>query len=90
MNIITDHKWRNLLHSYELSKRWRKEFDYIDADDFDDHAFIRYRGQVYDVSEFMRTGIEGWDGIATDTFFSGTLIKLSPDGEQAKMGRVYL
>ena len=34
-------------------------------------------------------GFRGWDGYANDTYFSGTIIKLSSDGERYKIGRYY-
>lgn len=104
VTIKTDNKWRNLLYGYELSKKWRKEFDYIKSDEeFVNHNFAKYRGWVYDVNEFQRLPtigdtsgrnvvfpvFRGWDGYTNDTYFSGILIKLSSDGEQYKIGRFY-
>ena len=93
MEIITDHKWRNLLFGYELTERERKEFDYLDDDELLVHSFFRYRRRVYDVAEFIRVsppvaphpqrqGWENWHGYVSDSFFSGVLVRLSDDGEQ--------
>lgn len=88
ITVKTDRKWRNFLYGYELSKRKRKDFYYLDWGKDGDamtHDFFRYRGRVYDPGEFMpapQDVFPGWDGIHNDTFFSGILIKFSPDGEQ--------
>lgn len=84
--IVTNNQWRNLTYGYELTAKERADFDYIDADDFDSHDFLRYKGQTYDVSEFELSNVKGWDGMHADSFFSGIVIKLSDDGEQVKVG----
>ena len=89
LDIITNNHWRNILYSYELSARERAEFDYMEADDFECHSFIRYRGLVYDLGEFMQTlecpEMSLWDGYQPDSYFSGVLITYSADYEQVKM-----
>lgn len=93
MEIITDHKWKDIKLGYELPKKWRKEHDWIKEDEFNNTPFAVYRGWAYPLSEFMRcedhTGFEDWDGYAGDSFYSGTVIKLSEDGEQYMIGRYY-
>lgn len=93
LTIITDHKWRNLLYGYELTDKERGKFDYILADEFDTHDFFRYKGQVYDIGEFMRIendpDLAGWQGYSNDSYFSGVLLNLSPDGEKYQVGRYY-
>lgn len=36
-------------------------FDYLDS--ATSQEFIRYRGELYDLGEFIRTDIPGWDGV---------------------------
>lgn len=60
----------------------------------DDATFFRYRGQLFDIGEFMQsTDPEltraGWQGIATDTFFSATVIRFVDDNERVIVGRIY-
>ena len=93
MQVITNNHWRNLTYGYELSNRERADFDYIDPEEFDTHDFIRYRGQVLDLSNFMRVESHGylaadWDGILADSFFSGIVVKLGDDCSQVKVGLV--
>ena len=87
LQIITDHKWKNFLYGYELTKKEKKDFDWMDPEDLETSNFFRYRGSVYSTQDFMRIengpdDFRGWDGYSSDSFFSGVLIKLSEDGEQ--------
>ena len=95
MQIITDHKFRNLLYGYELTPKERADFDYVE--DIDSHSFFRYRGHVYDPDDFMATPhneparqelneLSDWDGYQSDSYFSGVVIKYSSDFEQVKIG----
>ena len=88
VKYITNHHWRNLTYGYELTQAERANFDYIEDEEFDMHNFLRYRGRVYDVDEFMRTDDPAWDGFLGDSFFSGIAIKLSEDGEHAQVALV--
>lgn len=62
MKIRTNNKPRPVLYGWELDKKEQKEFDYLefaetpldDMLDGDWHTFFRYRGQVYDLGEFVR------------------------------------
>ena len=57
-------------------------------------GFIKYQGHHYHLGEFMRCHGEllelGWEGVANDTFFSGILIKVSEDGEQYQIARIWI
>jgi hypothetical protein len=56
ITIKTNNQARDVLRSYDLTEKERAEFDYIeginDADCF--ASFFRYKGQVYDLGEFVR------------------------------------
>lgn len=54
MKIITNNIPRNLIYGYELTEKEKSEFDYLDSEEIETHAFFRYRGQVYDLSEFVK------------------------------------
>jgi len=87
MQIITNNHWRNLEYGYQLSESERAEFDYLE--DIDSANFIRYKGRVYDLGEFMRAPeplATDWDGYRSDSFFSGVVIKLSQCGDACKIG----
>jgi len=78
---------------WELTDKERAEFDYMS--DINEGSFFRYKGAVYDLGEFMRVEeggpleLLGWHGISTDSYFSGTIIRLSRDCESVTVGRIY-
>jgi hypothetical protein len=88
--IKTNNVPRDLVYGYELSEKERKDFDYIDAEHFDGHSFMRYKGELYDLSDFMRTtkgmGLLDWDGYASDSHFSGIVIKYVDNFERVIVG----
>lgn len=96
IRIITDNKWRTFLYGHELTEKERKEFDYIPADEIDEHTFFRYLGWCYDLAEFVRVGnmpndnpLSKWHGCIADTFFSGVVIRVSANCDQYQVGRYY-
>ena len=87
--IKTNNQYRDILSAYELSEAELSEFDYLEEGE---GSFFRYKGEVYDLGEFMVWGNptspchEGWDGYKSDSFFSGLVVKYSADFEQVKIG----
>ena len=86
MKIITNNVPRNMIYGYELTDKQKQDFDYID--DIDSHDFVKYKGMVFDVSEFMITELEGWDGVSGQSYFNGYLIKIV-DSDTVIMGAYY-
>ena len=86
MKITTNNQYRDILNAYDLTSRELEDFDYLEEGE---GSFIRYKGRIWDLSEFMLTDLKGWDGISSDTYFSGSVIKLSEDGDTVKVGYVY-
>jgi len=86
MKITTNNHYRDLLTKYDLTSKELESFDYLEDGE---GSFIRYIGRVWELGEFTRTEIEDWDGISSDTYFSGAVIKLSEDGKTVKVGYVY-
>tara|TARA_R100000655_G_scaffold52600_1_gene90443 strand:+ start:547 stop:837 length:291 start_codon:yes stop_codon:yes gene_type:complete len=92
MEIITNHHYRFILYWHELTSAEQKEH----ADDYDDvqeSTFFRYRGQVYDLGEFLsargngaHSFVNAWDGYHNDSFFSAVLVKYSECGDAVKVG----
>lgn len=78
MKIITNNQPRQLIYGYELTEKQKQDFDYLD--DIDNNNFIKYKGFIYDVSEFISTynmdSLKDWDGYSSDSYFSGVLIKI--------------
>ena len=83
LKIYTNNKPRPLFYGYELTPRERENFDYYDQDEIESISFFRYKGEVYDLGEFMRldknSPFLGWHGYLSDSFFSGILVKFCDD-----------
>ena len=100
MKIKTDNIPRHLVYGYELTLKECAEFDYLSPEELNERDFVRYKGQVYDLGEFMRIdktvaphpqreGWEDWHGYSSDSFFSGVLVKFSDDGESVVLGTYF-
>jgi len=106
LTIITNNVPRDTIDAWQLTEKEQAQFDYLDwdaiKDGSDSATFIRYKGELIDLSEFLRLhnhgivqmardgGMDAWDGYRSDSFFSGYLIKWhGDDGEQVIMGRYY-
>lgn len=94
LTIKTNRHPHDILYWDELTAKEQREFDYLDTEQRQSNAsFFRYRSNVYDLGEFMRVsepmasncqfkGLEQWDGYASDSFFSGILVKYVQDFER--------
>lgn len=100
LTIITNNVPRFIIEAYELTPKERTDFDYLDWPAIergeDSASFIRYKGEIYDLGEFERWDNPasptrlGWDGIRTDSFFSGLVIRYADDSfESVVIGRYY-
>ena len=97
LTVKTNNKPRDLISAFELDtakyNKLRKEFDYLTDQDFDSAMFFQYRDQIYSLADFIRTEGEllarGWQGISTDTYFSGVVVKIVESCERVVVGRVY-
>lgn len=89
MTIKTNHHWREFTYRSDVpADILKSEFDWTDEED-DVDGFFCYRDCWYHLNLFMRGAPEGWDGAHGDSYFSGTLIKLSDDGETFQVGTYY-
>lgn len=105
VKIITNNVPRDIVEAYQLTKKERKEFDYLNWEAIergeDSASFVRYRGELYSLSDFVRIVPMGssyvgpmgchynmteadkeltkWDGILTDSFFSGIVLRYCRD-----------
>jgi hypothetical protein len=97
IRIVTNHHTHPIIDGYELTIKERNQFDYIDwagvIEGTDSASFFRYKGQLYDLHEFETTygigaptAFKGWDGYASDSFFSGTLVRYTDDYESVIVG----
>ena len=91
MKIVTNNQPRENLTWRQLTPAEQKEFDYFDPSNIG--SFFRYKGAVYDLGEFMRVDHtvipDKWHGYASDSYFSGVLVRYTSDCEQVIVGRYY-
>ncbi len=98
LTIKTNNVPRHTIDAWELTTKERQEFDYLDwptteGDMYPSATFFRYKGQVYDLGEFMRCDNVGfmavWDGYSNDTAWSGVLVRYVDEGESVIVGTYY-
>ena len=84
--IRTNGKPRAVLSWDDLTPAERLEVDYRGPDD--GAMFARYRGALYDLSDFPRApaDLKPWDGALADSFFSATLCRFVDQGAAVIMG----
>lgn len=84
LTIKTNNVPRPVIDAYELTDKERQEFDYLDweaIDNGEDNTqFVRYKGELYDLSQFtfcrdLSAPMNKWDGYFSDSAFSGILIR---------------
>jgi len=99
MKITTNNVPRDVLNAWDLTDKELKEFDYLDK--FGNtgkasHTFFRYKGEVYDLGDFMiweslpnpfTQDDNKWEAYMSDTFFSGIVIRYVDDYEAVIVGR---
>ena len=89
MTITTNNHFRDILTAYDLTANEIKEFDYLAEGE---GSFFRYKGEVYDLGEFMRWDnpasptSKDWDGFRSDSYFSGIAVKYDESCEMVKVG----
>lgn len=54
MEIIVS-EWKPVKYGFELPKRYRRKFDYIDDKDFDTEQFVKYGKDYYWIGDFETT-----------------------------------
>ena len=97
MNIKTNNHLRENVYPHMLDSatqcKLRTEFDYLTDEEFEETIFVKYRDHWYSLDhDFIRcdrdaTGdLSEWDGYASDSFFSGVVVKYRED-EFVIMGR---
>lgn len=97
MNIKTNNQPRENVYAFMVDDatraKLRAQFDYLTDDEFDETIFVKYMNHWYSLDhDFIRTDrdacgdLAGWDGYASDSFFSGVVVKYRED-EFVIMGR---
>ena len=100
MKIVTNNRERYFVYGHEVpAKVMAEQFDHLDDVSKCIDGFFKYRNYWYHISDFIRVedrhgdGDDGffsaWDGYASDSFFSGIVIKFFDDCESYKVGTYY-
>lgn len=91
MKITTNNQPRELVTWHDLSVAQREDFDYIAEDDRYSPRLFIYKGYPHDTNEFIRSNGElaSWDGMQSDTFFSGVLVRYVDDFERVVVGSYF-
>ena len=96
---------REVIDAAYLTPKERAEFDYLDWPAIDagtdSASFFRYRGQLYDLGEFMAdygmlkgsglpAHLRDWDGFLAESAFSAIVVRYEGDsGDYVVVGHVY-
>ena len=97
MRVITNNVPRDLIDAWELTPAEREEFDYLDWAAIelgeDSASFFRFHGDLYDLGEFSvwqtrPDMLREWDGYASDSAFSATVVRYVDNCERIVVGRV--
>lgn len=85
--IRTNGRARPVLSWHDLTPRERKQFSHYRGED-DGASYVRYRGAVYDLSDFPRAppSLAPWDGALPDSAFSAVLARFIDNGESVILG----
>tara|TARA_B100000945_G_scaffold310073_1_gene301600 strand:- start:188 stop:478 length:291 start_codon:yes stop_codon:yes gene_type:complete len=92
MKIKNNNHFRPVLYWHDLTEAEQRE-NASAYDGVKDSSFFRYRGQVYDLGEFLSARGNGahelvndWDGYHNDSYFSAVLVKYSECQDFVKVG----
>jgi hypothetical protein len=87
MIITTNNRPRPLACLADLPAKVQADFDYVENYDLS-YRFVQYKGHWYDVYDSQSITRElgfdqfkGWDGIQSDSYFSGIVFRLVGDDE---------
>ena len=82
---------RAIFSGDDLTDKEKADFDYYAPDELGDALFFRYKGNVYDVGEFLFApeALKPWDGYSSSTYFSGIVIKCDARMENVIVGVYY-
>lgn len=77
--IRTNNVPREIIDGWQLTEKEREQFDYIDWDKIeegsDSASFFRYKGELYDLHEFMPAPYPEWNGYQSWSFSNGLFVK---------------
>ncbi len=98
MKVTTNNQPRPLFSVSELPEKIAAQFDYIKGDDCFSNRIFMYKGEYHDSNDMMRCpgseapketrdNFRGWHAYASDSYFSGIVIRYADDYESVIVGR---
>lgn len=95
--IKTNNRPRHLFYACEVNygerEAFRREFDWMEQEHFDQAMFFKYRGEYYTLDQFLRVEgdllAKGWQGSLQETAYSSLLIKIKDSCKSVIVGRYY-
>lgn len=91
--IKSNYHWREQLQWWDLTDAEREWHDWAD----ESTQFTRYKGECIPLCEYMHwdnpasiTRQTTWQGVRSDSYFSGTVIRWSDDCETFQIGTYYV
>lgn len=90
IKIITNNHSHELVNFWDLKDKDREWYEDM-FDGIEDEHFFYYRGNCHLLSDYMRIESNsplakyGYDAYSSDSFFSGTMIKLVENNEYVKV-----
>ena len=89
--IKTNNVPRDVLTGAELDDKEKAEFDYYTIDELHYASFFRYKGNVYDIGEFLLPpeSLKQWDGYFSTSYSTGIVIRYADGFESVIVGGYY-
>ena len=89
--IRTNRQWRNFQYRDQVPQKvLESQFSHLNGEDEAYDSYFKYRGTWYHLSDFLGASgiseLKAWDGYASDSYFSGVVVKVSRDGEKYRVG----
>jgi len=75
----------------DLTDKEKADFDYYTPEELYCALFFRYKGNVYDIGEFLLApeSLKPWHGYSSSSYFSGIVIKCDARMENVIVGSYY-
>ena len=91
LTIKTNNQYREILTGYDVPSKFHDDFDYMD--DITEGTFFKYKGDYYDLGDFMTLQFaindSQWQAAKSFTMFSGIVIQINDSNDAVKVGYYY-
>lgn len=93
MKITTNNMARDILTFFDLKAKDQADLidglDESEIESVESGSYFYYKSEVYSLSDFLRTDLNGWDGSSSWCWFAGTLIKFCNRNESVIVGSYF-